>query len=681
MKNKIGLVLLMLIILIHSSFAQQRDTRAPEATAAEAKLSYREIPDLKKAFINVTPTDRKDGILVGELGTDGGNKAMILKLAQEIADNRYGKYDSFLIAHKGKLLFESYYLRGRINLPHYQASATKTYTSLALGRAIQMGYLSMADLDKPLISFLKDLDPTKFVEGAEKITLNHALTMRTGIRISKEQEEEFKKNPAMLKGQGRVQVLLEYSEPITSVSQSFKYGYGPGLVMQVINAVVPGTAKDFIKNELLDKMRIKNYGWRTAVSGLPESGWRTRFTSRDMIKWGTLAMNKGKWNGEQLIPEAYLKKATSRILYTGDDDVYGGGKDVSNQGYGYFWWSGDLKVGNKSYFCTSAQGGNGQYIILIKELDLMVVITAHDNDNRTLQITAESILPAFIQNSIPIMNKNSDSQDNYPVLKEHYLGQKPPGLIPEPFAPGMITTKKWEYGGVFTPDLKEFYFIREVGEVKENKKQEFVVYQYKNNQWQESVISPRVGQSFISPDGKTMHLGRRYKKRTENGGWSEIKKLSTPFEEIQIMRLTASLKGTYVFDEIGMPDGDGVIRYSRLTNGKREKPQPFGKEINTGKMNAHPFIAPDESYLIWDGERDSGYGDSDIYISFKQQDGSWGDAINLGDQINTKAWEAAATVTPDGKYLFFNRNMGSGNYENVDIFWVDAKIIENLRPK
>ncbi|MEW7292093.1 serine hydrolase domain-containing protein [Aquimarina sp. 2304DJ70-9] len=397
MKNKIGLVLLMLLILTHNGFAQQSDTLAPEATVAEAKLSYRDIPDLKEAFIDVAPQDRKDGILVGELGIDGGNKAMILKLAKEIANNTYGKYDSFLIAYKGKLLFESYYLRGRINLPHYQASATKTYTSLALGRAIQMGYLSMADLDKPLISFLKDLDPTKFVAGVEKITLNHALTMRTGIRISKEQEEEFKKNPAMLKGQGRIQVLLENSMPITTVSQSFKYGYGPGLVMQVINAVVPGTAKDFIKNELLDKMDIKNYGWRTAVSGLPESGWRTRFTSRDMIKWGTLAMNKGKWNGVQLVPEAFIAKATSRILYTGDDDVYGGGKDVSNQGYGYFWWSGDLKVGNKSYFCTSAQGGNGQYIILIEELDLMVVITAHDNDNSTLQITAEEILPAFIK--------------------------------------------------------------------------------------------------------------------------------------------------------------------------------------------------------------------------------------------------------------------------------------------
>lgn len=269
------------------------------------------------------------------------------------------------------------------------------------------------------------------------------------------------------------------------------------------------------------------------------------------------------------------------------------------------------------------------------------------------------------------------AQLNETVVKSPYLGQKLPGLVPKPFAPGTVTSENWEYGGVFTPDLKEFYFIREV---PGNEKQEFVVFEYKNEQWVESIISSRVGQPFVSPDGKTMHLGKRYKKRTESG-WSEIERLGSPFEEIKIMRMTSSSNGTFVFDEIGMPNGDGVLRYSRLVEGKREAPRPFGKTINTGRMNAHPFIAPDESYLIFDGEREGGFGDSDLYISFRQEDGSWGTAINLGDTINTEAWEAAATVTPDGKYLFFNRNMGSNDYENVDIFWVDAKVIEDLRPK
>ncbi len=382
---------------ITSVNAQKKYEKAPEATTAEATLSFRDIPKLKEAFIDVTPEDKKDGIAVGKLGVDGGNKAIILKLAQDITDNNHDNFDSFHIVQKGKLLFEPYYLRGRIDLPHFQASATKVYTGLALGRAIQLGYLTMDDLDKPLINFLKDLDPTKFVAGVEKITLHQALTMRSGIRISEEQREEFDKNPIQLKGQGLIQTYLEHSEPITSDSQSFKYQSDPILVMHVIDAIVPESAKDFIKKELLDKMEITNYRWRTNVSGVPEAGWGTNMTARNMIKWGMLAMNNGKWKGEQLIPEAFINKATSRILLTGDDDVYGGGKDVSNQGYGYYWWSADLKYGNKSYFTVSAQGGGGQYIILIKELDLIIVVTAHKNDNSTLQVIAKSVLPAFIR--------------------------------------------------------------------------------------------------------------------------------------------------------------------------------------------------------------------------------------------------------------------------------------------
>ncbi|GAA6152066.1 serine hydrolase domain-containing protein [Pseudoteredinibacter isoporae] len=374
---------------------------APEIEATPIPLMYSEIPYLDKAFIDATPANRKDGIPVGTLGLNGGNKKMILQFAQEIADHKHGSYDSFLIAHKGKLLFESYYNRGRVNLPHYQASATKSHTGLVLGRAIQLGYLTMEDLDKPLLSFLKDLDSTKFADGVENITLNQALTMQSGVRLSREQKKALKKKPARLKGQGLVQAWFENTTPITAESQRFKYGFGPEFVMQVIEAVVPGSAKDFIQKEFLEKMGITHYRWlNNGITGLPESGWRSSLTSRDMLKIGTLVMNNGQWNGEQLIPAAFIDKASSRLLYTGDDDVHYGGQDVSNQGYGYFWWSADLKLGHQSYYSVSAQGGNGQLITLIEELDLIIVHTANDNDTAYLQKIAENILPAFVQPSI-----------------------------------------------------------------------------------------------------------------------------------------------------------------------------------------------------------------------------------------------------------------------------------------
>lgn len=370
---------------------------APEASPDEAELSFGDITYLDKAFIDITPAKRKDGIVVGKLGLDGGNKDMINELAQEIASGEHGKFDSLLIAHKGKLIFESYYLRGRVNLPHFQASATKAYTGLALGRAIQLGYLTMADLDKPLISFLKGLDPEKFVQGVERITLNQALTMRGGLRISDDEWKKLGEKPATLKRRNFVQALFEHSAPISDDSQKFSYGnFNPNLVMHVIEALVPGTAEDFIRNELLNKMGISTYAWQTGIDGLPSAGSRSSMTSRAMLKFGILARNNGQWDGKQLISETFIKKAISKVVDTSDQKLHYGGKDVSNQGYGYYWWNADMQYNNKRYFSTSAQGGWGQMVIMIEELDLLVVTTAHDNDTNYLQITAERILPAFV---------------------------------------------------------------------------------------------------------------------------------------------------------------------------------------------------------------------------------------------------------------------------------------------
>lgn len=169
-----------------------------------------------------------------------------------------------------------------------------------------------------------------------------------------------------------------------------------------------------------------------------------------------------------------------------------------------------------------------------------------------------------------------------------------------------------------------------------------------------------------------MYRGGHYMERTETG-WSEVKSLGVAFDDIPIMRLTASSEGTYFLDE---RTREGTIRVSRLIDGQREAPRALGDEINSGMWTAHPFIAPDESYLIWDSEREGGYGESDLYISFRLEDGSWGAAINLGDGINSELDDAFGTVTPDGKYLFFYRDMSPGN---LDIFWADAQVIETLR--
>ena len=269
------------------------------------------------------------------------------------------------------------------------------------------------------------------------------------------------------------------------------------------------------------------------------------------------------------------------------------------------------------------------------------------------------------------ISHKSLGQIDFPILEGAYMGQKPPGMVAEPFAPGVISKEGWELEGVFAPGMKEFYFTS-------NRKSSTVTgFRQHNNVWKKYIEFKRTGEVTFSPDGKRMHMAKGYKDRIGDG-WSERKSLGPLFDRKDwgIMRLSASAMGTYVFDDY---KSDDIIRISTIKDGKRQEPKKMGAVVNKGKWTAHPFIAPDESYLIWDSEREGGFGDTDIYISFRQKDGSWGSAINMGDKVNSDKADFYASVTPDGKYILFNRTIDDKG--NIDIYWVDAQVIETLRPK
>ena len=271
-------------------------------------------------------------------------------------------------------------------------------------------------------------------------------------------------------------------------------------------------------------------------------------------------------------------------------------------------------------------------------------------------------------------SKNNDS----PTIVSSYFGEKPPGLIPKLFAPDIVSPEGLFEGGGFSPDMKEYYFTRK------NKKRRFFVIRYENNSWGHEFETDIKWPQF-SEDGNMMFGGKEYRERT-NTGWSEPKSLGE-FLKDQAHGISLSSNGTYYFgfnEKEGR--GYGSIRYSRLIDGKHEKPVKMSTEINTGRWIAHPFIASDESYLMWDAEREGGYGESDCHISFRQQDGSWGAAINMGAQINTSLNESSPNVTHDGKYLFFSRSEekvrdDGSTYRAAVTYWVDAQFIETLRTK
>ena len=377
----------------HGGKVHHESGTAPEITDLNAKdVSYaleKNIPDLETPYVSTSPQDQMDGIAVGNLGTDNELEKRILAFANEIDAGDHGEIDSLLLSQHGKLLFESYYRRGRINYPHYQMSITKSYTAMAIGRAIQLEHLSMDDLDRPVVDFLKNIDRSKIVPGADQITLAQALNMKSGIRIDRAKVNELRKEKDLLTGQGQIQAYLQYSTPIPTDNKSFKYqGSDPSMAMQVLESVVPGSARHFIETELLAKLGITNFAWQDDVSGLPKSAAGSSMRSRDMLKWGMLVSNGGKWNGEQLIPADFVQRATDRI-------------NTNPQGtsYGYFWWRHDMQVGERSYDCRSGRGAGGQFILMLPELDLIIVVTAHQQGmGKMLSTVPKKLLPAFTRN-------------------------------------------------------------------------------------------------------------------------------------------------------------------------------------------------------------------------------------------------------------------------------------------
>ena len=354
---------------------------APEVTDLNAKdISFqkeKEIPYLEKPFISASPKALNDQLKVGKLGIDGGKKELVLKYVRELAkksdDPKSGKTDSLLIAYKDKLLFESYFRRGRRNYPHYQMSITKSYTAYALGRAIQLGHLSMDDFHKPVVSFLKEIKPDQLAKGTDKITLDQAMQMRSGIRLPKKKIGEIVRKPDLLKGQGQARAYLQFSQDLTDLPDSslqpFKYQSSDTvLTMQVLEAVVPGTAEDFIRKQLLKPMGITNYGWQEDLSGFPKAAAGSSLLSRDMIKMGLLTLNQGKWNGKQHLPKEFVKKATTPLLFKG----------TTGSDYGYFWWYQDRQIKDKKYPCIQGRGAGGQFIFVFPTLELVAVATAHN---------------------------------------------------------------------------------------------------------------------------------------------------------------------------------------------------------------------------------------------------------------------------------------------------------------
>lgn len=279
-------------------------------------------------------------------------------------------------------------------------------------------------------------------------------------------------------------------------------------------------------------------------------------------------------------------------------------------------------------------------------------------------------------------------EKNAPVLKGPYLGQKAPGTSPEVFAPGFVSTPEHEFSCSFTPDDTEFYFSRRdpvIGVAV------IMVTKLRDGVWTKPEVVPFVEMQYsfepmVTPDGKRLYFSSGkpipgqagppmnilYVDR-EGNGWSAPKNPGAPFNPAQAMQISEAKSGTIYTTDISGGPGTERIATIRKVDGKYAKLEKLGPPINGEVQRMYPFIAPDESYLIFCSRVAGEVFRTELLVSFRQTDGTWGNPrpIDLGMDAGTPY------VSPDGKYLFFS----SGERGKSDIYWVSAEVIEDQRPQ
>ncbi len=278
-----------------------------------------------------------------------------------------------------------------------------------------------------------------------------------------------------------------------------------------------------------------------------------------------------------------------------------------------------------------------------------------------------------------------------------YFGQTPPGSTPEIFAPDFISVDgRFEQNAAFTPDGKEFYFSTTTSNWDG-----FSIYYTKeiDSIWSDPKLADTIfgfygnTEPFITSDGQRLFFVSPRPSappwntdiwvcERDDTTWSSPVKVDSPLVSStnREWHPTVSLDSTLYFQSLNRPGGYGaadIYKAELDSAGQYSIVENLGDIINSSYGDGEATIAPDESFLIFSSYR-PGYGESDIYISFNDND-SWTTPINLGPTINTSQAEYGMALSPDGLYMFFTRREAWQTTEDSDLWWVSTSFIDSIK--
>ena len=323
---------------------------------------------------------------------------------------------ALLIERSGKLIYEEYFdgyderwgrPRGRVVMSrdslHDLRSVTKSVVSALAGIAINEG--AIKSLDQPVIEWFPEYPELNTAER-RRVTLKHVLEMTAGFEWNESMPYTDPRNDEIRMTRDSLPLRYALSRAFTH-NPGAEYNYNGGLV-QVIAAVIERATKmsleEYARKKLFEPLGIDSVEWVGDLAGMPAAASGLRMRPRDMLKFGSLYLHGGNWNGRRILPAAWVDLSTRRHFQFGREpgrDRSPNGPDAQGEfGYSYFWWYACHPTPQGLVEARTAVGNGQQRIFVLPGLDMVVVILAgRYNDFTTgntlgTRILREHVIPA-----------------------------------------------------------------------------------------------------------------------------------------------------------------------------------------------------------------------------------------------------------------------------------------------
>lgn len=325
----------------------------------------------------------------------GLDTSRLTAMEAAIKAGEFKKIGSVLIARDGQLVYEKYF-EGDATTLRDTRSATKSITSLLVGLVIQDKKLSgidakILDLLPEHRNKLQNRDPRK-----EKITIEDLLTMSSPLECDDWNDASRGNEERMYLIENWAQFILDLpirgrmtigeTEEKPKYGRYFSYCTGGVFILSEVLAKTTGSRADrYAEQKLFAPLGISKAVWAYSPLGIPQTGGGLRLSSPDLLKIAQLYLDLGKWKGEQIINEDWVKASTTPHAQISDQ-----------QEYGYLWWLQSFKGAQTSYPAFFMSGNGGNKVLGFPTLDMAVVITSTNYNTRGMHEQTDRLLSEYI---------------------------------------------------------------------------------------------------------------------------------------------------------------------------------------------------------------------------------------------------------------------------------------------